>query len=53
MSAEAWPRRLVIGPNQDRFSRALAALLDFILPQIEALLGAARGTDIPQAHELA
>jgi hypothetical protein len=53
MSIEAWPRRVEAGTAREHFSRALAAYVDFALPQLEGLLLMARGTgDPPSAHEL-
>jgi AAA+ superfamily predicted ATPase len=53
VSIEAWPRRVTAGLPREQFSRALAAFVDFALPQLESLLLMARGSGLPNAHELA
>ncbi len=41
------------GPEMERFSRALAAFLDAVLPPMEEILGQAKGGEAPSADKLA
>jgi hypothetical protein len=53
VSIEAWPRRVTAGLPREQFSRALAAFVDFVLPQLESLVAMTSGDDVPNPHELA